>query len=188
MDSVSTNFDNKTVRFKVDYYILYTVLLVLILLFIISIICYQYQKHSSKLKQAYYRTKNIKIENNEFKNVTIKTQTCCYFDDIIKIDNIDFDNILLDKNSFDNILVHDISYKTLIDPEPLRIRFDKVDWFVRVYDGTRYFTLFGTEKYDVIYNKIICLIEVKSGIIRDIPHNYIIIKFDSYDSLSIEKK
>lgn len=105
MDSGSTNFDNKTVRFKVNCYILYTVLLVFILLFIIAIICYQYQKHSSKLKETYYRTKNIKIENNEFKNVTIKTQTCSYFDDIIKIDNFDFDNIFLDENSFDNILV-----------------------------------------------------------------------------------
>ena len=76
----------------------------------------------------------------------------------------------------------------MIGPEPLRIRFDKVDWFVRVYDGTRYFTLFGTEKYDVIYNKIRCLIGVKSGITRDISHNYTIIKVDSYDSLSIEKK
>ena len=43
-------------------------------------------------------------------------------------------------------MIYDISYKTLIDPKPLRIRFDKYDGFVRIYDGTRYLTLFGSEK------------------------------------------
>ena len=43
-------------------------------------------------------------------------------------------------------MIYDISYKTLIDPKPLRIRFDKIDGFVRIYDGTRYLTLFGSEK------------------------------------------
>ena len=33
----------------------------------------------------------------------------------------------------------------LFDPKPLRIRFDHIDWFIRVYDGTRYLTLFGLE-------------------------------------------
>ena len=28
---------------------------------------------------------------------------------------------------------------------PLRIRFDKIDGFIRVYDETRYLVLFGTE-------------------------------------------
>ena len=29
--------------------------------------------------------------------------------------------------------------------KPLRIRFDKVDRFIKVYDGTRYLVLFGTK-------------------------------------------
>ena len=45
-----------------------------------------------------------------------------------------------------------ISYKTLICAKPLRIRFDKVDGFIRVSDGTRYIVLFGPEKYNSIYN------------------------------------
>ena len=44
-----------------------------------------------------------------------------------------------------------ISYKTLIGSKSLRIRFDKIDGFIRIYDGTRYLTLFGSEKYDAIY-------------------------------------
>ena len=43
-------------------------------------------------------------------------------------------------------MIYDISYKTLIDPKPLSIRFDKIDGFIRIYDGTRYLTLFGSEK------------------------------------------
>ena len=29
-----------------------------------------------------------------------------------------------------------ISNKTLIDPKPFRIRFDKIDGFIRIFDGT----------------------------------------------------
>ena len=30
--------------------------------------------------------------------------------------------------------------------KPLQIRFDKINGFVRTYDGTRYLTLFGSRK------------------------------------------
>ena len=43
--TVLTNSHNKKVRYKMDCYILQTVLLVIILLFIIVIICYHYAKH-----------------------------------------------------------------------------------------------------------------------------------------------
>ena len=49
-----------------------------------------------------------------------------------------------------NVLVYHISYKILINAEPLRIRFDKIDKFIRVYDATWYLVLFGSEKYDSI--------------------------------------
>ena len=44
------NSDDKKVRYKIDCYILHTVLLVIMLLFIITTICYHYAKHRSKLK------------------------------------------------------------------------------------------------------------------------------------------
>ena len=46
----------------------------------------------------------------------------------------------------------------LIGAKPLRIRFDKVDGFIRAYDGTRCLVLFGTTKFDFISNKIRYLI------------------------------
>ena len=56
----------------------------------------------------------------------------------------------MDKKSYRNILIYDISYKTLIGAKPLRIKFDKVDRLIRVYHGTWYLVLFGGEKCDLI--------------------------------------
>ena len=47
-----------------------------------------------------------------------------YFHDIIKLEDFDLDNILIDKKSHENTLIYNISYKTLIDPQPLRIRLE----------------------------------------------------------------
>ena len=57
-----------------------------------------------------------------------------------------------------------MSHKTFIDSKPLRIKFDKVDEFIRVCDGSRYLVLFNPERYDVVYNRIRYLIGQKSGI------------------------
>ena len=46
------------------------------------------------------------------------------------VDNIDVDRILLDKKSYKNILVYDILNKKVIDANPLRIRFNKVDGII----------------------------------------------------------
>ena len=88
--------------------------------------------------------------NDELKEINTKNCMCYYFNDIIKFEDFHLDNILIDKKSYENILVFNISYKTLIGAKPLRIRFNKVDGFIRVYGGTRYLVLFGTEKYDFI--------------------------------------
>ena len=42
--------------------------------------------------------------------IKIKNRTCYYFDEIIKIDYFDLDNILIDKTSYENILAYIISY------------------------------------------------------------------------------
>ena len=40
-------------------------------------------------------------------------------------------------------MVYGILYKTLIGVKPLRIRLNKVNRLIAVYDGTRYLVLFG---------------------------------------------
>ena len=70
----------------------------------------------------------------------------------------------------------------------LLIRFNKIDEFIKVYDGTRYLVLFGSEKCDSIYNRIRYIISIKRGITYTTSHNYAKIKVDSYNSLSLEKR
>ena len=102
--------------------------------------------------------------NDKLKKISIKNHTW-YFDDTIKIEDFDLDNILIDEKPYENGLVYIILYKNLIAAKPLRIRFDKTDGCIRVYDWTRYLVLFGSEKYDFIYNSVRHLTGVKSGII-----------------------
>ena len=64
----------------------------------------------------------------------------------------------------------------LIGVKPLPIRFDKIDGFNRVYNGTRYLVLSGPDKYDAIYNRIRYLISQNSGITYVFSHNYARIK------------
>ena len=63
----------------------------------------------------------------KLKKVCIRNRAYYYFDDILKSEDFDVD-------------------KTLIGSKSLRIRFDKIDGFIRIYGGTRYLTLFGSEK------------------------------------------
>ena len=51
----------------------------------------------------------------------MKTCTCYFFDDIIKIKDFDFDNVLFDEKSYENFLVYDILYETLIGAKQLLI-------------------------------------------------------------------
>ena len=56
--------------------------------------------------------------NDKLKDIDIKNCTCYYFDDIIKIEYFYLDNILIDEKSYKNVLVYNISYKSLIDCQP----------------------------------------------------------------------
>ena len=68
---------------------------------------------------------------------------CYYFDDIITDRDTYSDDLLLDKKIYENISVYDISYKTSRGPKPLRIRFDKIDGFIRDRDDEfRHLVLF----------------------------------------------
>ena len=126
--------------------------------------------------------------NDKLKEIGIKNRTCYYLNDVIKVEDFDLDNILADEKSYENILVYNILYKNLIDSKSLRIRFDKIDGIIRVYDGTRYLVLFGSEKHGSIYDRNRYLISVKSGFTYIISHSYATIKVYSYDSLPQKKQ
>ena len=48
--NVSITSVGKKVRYKIDFFILHAVLLVILLLSIVTIVCYHYVKHRSKQK------------------------------------------------------------------------------------------------------------------------------------------
>ena len=67
-------------------------------------------------------------------------QIMCYFDDIIRFWHRDtnFSGTLLDEKLYNeknkNILIDDISYKTSLGAKSLHIRFNKIDWFIKIHD------------------------------------------------------
>ena len=85
-------------------------------------------------------------------------------------------------------MIYDISNKTLINLKPLRIRFDEIDGFNRILNGTRDLPWFGSEKYVAIYNRIRYILSQKSGITFVFSHSYATLKVDSNDFLPTEKR
>ena len=73
-------------------------------------------------------------------------------------------------------------------PKPLRIRFDKIDEFIKVCSGEfRHLVLFDYGLFDKSCDKIKYLINEKSGIMNSINHSFGKIRIDSYNSMPIEK-
>ena len=125
---------------------------------------------------------------------TLKNRTGYYFDDIMRgwdLDiDIDFNGILLDEKLYkekkENILIYDILYKTSTGAKPLRIRYDKIDGYIKIRDKIRYLVLFD-DWCDNIYDRIKYLRSKKRGITDSINHNFGITRIYSFDSLPIEK-
>ena len=69
----------------------------------------------------------------------------------------------------------------------MRIWFNEIDGFIKIYDGIRYLALLSSGLHDAIYNRIRYLICEKSCITDSINHNFARIRIDSYNSLLIEK-
>ena len=68
-----------------------------------------------------------------------------------------------------------MEFHTKISDKLLHIRFDKMDGLIRISDGTIYLVLFGSKKYDYMYNRNRYLISAKSGI------TYVVLKcYNSY--------
>ena len=103
------------------------------------------------------------------------------------VEDTDFENILLDEKSYENILTWYISYKTFMGATPLHIRFDKVNGIIEIYHGSRCLELFGLRIYNAVYERIKYLISEKSDAKYIITHNFARIRIDSYNPLPIER-
>ena len=84
-------------------------------------------------------------------------------------------------------MIYGISYRTSTDSKPLRIRFDKIDEFIKIHGKIRYLVLFYYSYCDKICDKIKYLLSQKNSITGSINHKFGRIRTDSYDYLPIEK-
>ena len=129
---------------------------------------------------------------DELKEIYIKNLMCYYFDDMIRFwdRDIEFRDILLDKKSNETskkFLIYDISNKTSTGAKTLRIRFDKIDGFIKIHNKIKYLVLFDYSYCDKTCDKIKYLISEKSDITDSSNHNFGRIRIDLHGSLPIEK-
>ena len=89
------------------------------MLLIIAVICFHHAKYRSKVK-TWEHANSTKIETNEFKKARIKSRALYYFDDIIKYEDFDFDNMDL----FEFIMKLDIYYYLVLKMMTFIIRLD----------------------------------------------------------------
>ena len=101
---------------------------------------------------------------DKIKETDIKFRRFCSFDDAVGVIDINFSDILLNQKSYKNILTYDVSYKNFMGAELLRIWFEKVDEFIKIYDGIRDLELFALERYNGVYDKINHLTSKNGGI------------------------
>ena len=73
----------------------------------------------------------------------------------------------------------------MIGANPLGILFNKVEGFIRIYDGSRYLVLFGPGKQHAMNNRIRYLVNQKSDITYVFSYHYAKSKIDFYDFLPL---
>ena len=105
--------------------------------------------------------------NDKLKRIDNKNRMFYYFDDITKVKDFGFVNVLIDKISW----LTTFHTKMWLIAKPLCIKLDNLDQFIRGFDGNRYLPLF----------------RVKVSVPNVTSHHYAKIKVDLYDSLPLAK-
>ena len=100
----------------------------------------------------------------------------------MKFQEFDFEKGLIDEKTYENVLIYNNSCRTLIDPKPLRIRFDKIVGFFGFYNESWYLILFGPGNSDALCIRIRYI-----SITYVTCYKYARIKVDSYDPLPLDK-
>ena len=90
---------------------------------------------------------------DELKEIDINNHTCYYFDATMRVMDIDFSDILLNEKSYENSLIYDILCN-FMGAKLLRIWLEKMDRFIKIFDGIRYLVLFTKGRYNAIYDRI----------------------------------
>ena len=173
-----------------------------------SIICNSNQKRNNDNKCRWEC--RIAKENNVCEKDYIWNSVACIFenveylvtsvedsaitcDEIIKdsdtvLTNVPTNDMSIASINFHNIIVRykmDCYILNMVVAKLIRIRLDKIDGFIRVYNESRCLVLFGLEKHDTVYNRTRYLISLKSSTTYVFSRYYPKIRADSYDSLPL---
>ena len=140
--------------------------------------------------------------SNEFKDISIKNRTYCFFNDIINIKTFDPNKIKLDENSYKNILIYYNGYVTIKDSKyvkmncvyPLYLIIGKANGYFEKLNKNRYLTLVPTNASKEIIKKCEELWSKIKDLIRSITKNsdnydeiYMKLKFNQDDDLSLNR-
>ena len=131
--------------------------------------------------------------SNKVKDISIKNDTYCFFDDVINIKNVDPNNIKINEKLYKNILIYYIGYVTkdskyvkINSVNPLYLIFSKVNGYFEEINKNKYLTLVPTNeskgiiKYEELWSKIRNLIRSISKNSDDYDKKYMKIKFDIF--------
>ena len=109
--------------------------------------------------------------SNKVKDISIKSYTYWFLDDIINIKSFDPNNIKIGEKSYKSILIYYIGYVTIKDSKYVKINsvnllyliFSKVNEYFEEINKNKYLTLVATNEIkEIIQNIKIC--DVKSEI------------------------
>ena len=105
------------------------------------------------------------MADNKLKEICIKNHTYYYLYNMININDCYFENILLDKNSFEDPFIDCLGYKIPYSIKPLYFNFLKVNWYIKGYERSKYVALIPSKERDVCWkdmNKFLIKLNILS--------------------------
>ena len=137
------------------------------------------------------------------KQIDIKNRTYYFYNNMINIKNFNVRLLKIDKKSYKDISIYNIGYMTIkkIDDceniycvDPLYLRVDHVNGYIEEKGVNKYLVFDSTDenkellkKYNDVFNGIRNKIKKISGDECDYEKDYMKIKFNSDDNLSLNK-
>ena len=92
-----------------------------------------------------------KQDGDKLRERNIKSCTCCYLDDLININDIDFENIISDEKLYENTCVYYLCLlQNTYSVKPLRAIFHKIIEYIKDYDESKYLALISSSKKDKV--------------------------------------
>ena len=139
----------------------------------------------------------------EIKQINIKNQTYCFYNNMINLKNFELNLLKLDRKSYKNIGIYNIGYitiKKINDYEniysinPLYLIIDHASGYIEEKEMNKYLVFDSTDenkellkKYNDVFNGIRNKIKKISGDECDYEKDYMKIKFNSDDDLPLNK-